>query len=61
MLKLGGKKAEIHSEDRVPHEVWMMMKKEAQDALRWGNSGNIGLVKEYEIHSGKREGGRGCL
>ena len=56
-LKLDGQEGISRSENHVPRKVWMTMAKDAQDALRQGDSVNIGIVKEDTTRPGKWEEG----
>ena len=57
VLNLGVQEEYKSLDYRVPHKVWEILTKDAQDALRPIYTINIGLVREDAINTGKPRGG----
>ena len=58
-FKSGGHEAN-RSQERVPLKVWRMLSPEAQDLIKAGGEGNIGIVKEDGVKA-PMHGGGNCL
>ena len=56
--KLGGKEGESRSKYIFPRKVWTTTTKYTQDAMRWGDSSNIGIFKENAVQSFKYWGSK---
>ena len=55
-FRTGGQESNA-SKEGVPHKVWKMHSPDAQDLIRSGGEGNIGLVKEAGVKAPRHGGG----